>query len=66
MNGATGYHLAIAPLGSSSRTDQDVGPDAATAVFSGLKGGGKYVIDLWAKPGPVNGPHARVSVQLPQ
>lgn len=66
VNGATGYHLAIAPLGSSKRTDQDVGPDASTAVFSGLTGGGKYSIDLWARPGPANGPHAQTSVTLPK
>jgi len=66
VNGATGYHLALAPVGSSARTDQDVGPDAATAVFSGLKGGTSYVIDLWARPGPANGPHARLSVTLPK
>ena len=66
MIGATGYHLAIAQLGSSARTDQDVGPDAATAVFGGLKASTSYVIDLWAKPGPANGPHAEVSVTLPK
>lgn len=66
VNGATGYHLAIYPIGSQARTDQDVGPESSTAVFSGLHGGKSYNIDLWAKPGPANGPHARVSVALPK
>ena len=66
VTGATSYHLAIAPMGSSSRTDQNVSASAATAVFSGLKGGTSYVIDLWALPGPANGPHAEVSVALPK
>lgn len=65
VNGATGYHLAIGELGSSARKDQDVGADASTAVFTNLKPGGHYSIDLWARPGPANGPHAQTSVTLP-
>lgn len=68
VNGATGYHLAVAEMGSSARSDQDVGADASTATFGNLKAGGKYVVDLWAEPegGPKgSGPHAHVSTQLP-
>jgi hypothetical protein len=68
VNGATGYHLALAELGSSQRSNQDVGASAGTAVFSNLKANGKYAIDVWAEPegGPKgSGPHASVSVQLP-
>lgn len=67
VSGATGYRVKATDMASKKPAGEaGVGSSVLTYAFGNLQASHSYVFDVWALPGPGNGPHAEVSATLPR